>query len=95
MVEYDTFIGEDAIEAIKAYLAQRKRESPLFIIQFTTDLKSSKLKRIYPSLIEAFVKSAVLKAGLVTQEQLDAADVNPCRPHPIRTAFISILKWRE
>jgi integrase/recombinase XerD len=53
-VEYDTFIGADAIEAVKAYLAQRKRSgeilklnSPLFILQFTTNPKSSKIKKIY------------------------------------------------
>jgi hypothetical protein len=34
----------------------------------------------------------VLKAGLVTKKQLDAADMSPCRPNEIRTAFISILK---
>ena len=98
-VEYDTFLGTDAIEAIKSYLAQRKRngevlsrDSPLFIIQFTTDVKSSRMKKLYPALVEASLKSAALKAGLVTQQELNAADVSPCRPHAIRTAFISILK---
>lgn len=98
-VEYDCFIGADAIHAIKEYLAQRKRESevldrksPLFMTLFTTDPKFCKHKRIYPASIEAFMRSAALKAGLVTKEELESADFNPARPHSIRTAFISILK---
>jgi integrase/recombinase XerD len=98
-VEYDTFIGTDAIEAVKAYLDQRKRkgeilkiDSPLFILQFTTKPKSSKFRKIYPSLVETFLRTTALKAGLLTQEQLDAADLSPCRPHALRTAFLSILK---
>jgi hypothetical protein len=42
--------------------------------------------------LEAFLRSAALKSGLTTQEELKVADFNPCRPHAIRTAFISILK---
>lgn len=98
-VEYDCFIGTDAIDAIKSYLSQRKREgevlshkTPLFMTLFTTDPKNCKHKRIYPAAVEAFVKSAALKAGLVSKEEMEAADFSPCRPHAIRTAFISILK---
>jgi len=98
-IEYDTFIGTDAIEAVKAYLAQRERsgeiiklDSPLFILQFTTNPKSSKIRKIYASLIEWSLRTAALKAGLITQEQLKAADMSPCRPHALRTAFMSILK---
>lgn len=98
-VEYDTFVGTDAIEAIKSYLAQRQRNkeilnhnSPLFILQFTTDRKSSKYKKIKSSLVEAFLKAAALKSGVLNKEQSDAADISPCRPHALRTAFISILK---
>jgi integrase len=98
-VEYDTFIGAEAIEAIKAYLDQRRRKgevleriTPVFILEFTTNLNSTKTKSIYAQLVEDSIRKAALKAGLVTQEQLALADMSPCRPHALRTAFMSILK---
>lgn len=98
-VEYETFIGTEAIEAIKSYLAQRVRDgeilhddSPLFIPEFTTNRNSNKIKEIYPSIVESFMKRAAIESGLVTKEKLKAADMSPCRPHALRTAFISILK---
>jgi integrase/recombinase XerD len=98
-VEFDTFLGAEAIDALKAYLAQRRRDeetlrenSPLFILQHTTKRGSNKLRKIYPNLVEASFTNAALKAGLVTREKLDAADINPCRPHAVRAAFVSILK---
>ena len=52
-VEYETFLGTDAIEAIKSYLAQRVRDeeildddSPLFRIEFTTRKNGNKIKKI-------------------------------------------------
>lgn len=53
---------------------------------------STKFQRIYPSLIEATLKTLALKSGLVSQEELEIADFNPVRPHALRTAFVSILK---
>jgi integrase/recombinase XerD len=98
-VEYETFLGSDAIEAIKPYLAQRVRDgeildndSPLFTIEFTTKLNGSKIKKIYPLLIECFMRRAAFEAGLVSKEKLKSSDMNPVRPHALRTAFISILK---
>lgn len=38
------------------------------------------------------MKSAALKTGITSKEQMDSADFNPARPHGIRTSFISILK---
>jgi hypothetical protein len=98
-VEYETFLGTDAIEAIKSYLAQRVRDeeildddSPLFRIEFTTRKNGNKIKKIYPLLIECFMRRASFEAGLVSKEKLKSADMNPARPHALRTAFISILK---
>lgn len=98
-VEYETFLGTDSIEAIKSYLAQRVRdgetlndESPLFRIEFTTRPNGNKIKKIYPLLIECFMRRAAFEAGLVSKEKLKSADMNPARPHALRTAFISILK---
>jgi integrase len=74
-VEYDTFLGIDAIEALKSYLAQRKRnnenitlDSSLFILHFTTNPRSSKNKKIIPNIVEAFLRSAALKSGLTTKK---------------------------
>jgi len=100
LVEYDTFFGQEAVETLKLYLEERKQKgetlgynSPLFTKRYIkSNSKSSKIYRINPGLIETTMKSLALKSGLVSKEQMENADLNPCRPHALRSSFISILK---
>ena len=95
-VEYFTFVGHDAIEALKAYLNDRKAkgeklafDSPLFAKE---GAKKKRGERITPNLIQNMLRETALKAGLVTEEELEKADLNPCRPHALRSAFSTILR---
>jgi integrase len=99
-LQYTTFMGKDSTEALKAYLDLRKRNgevlklnSPLFTKQFTkSNSKSVNIKAINPIIIEENFQSLAIKSGLVSKEKLEAADINPARPHSLRSSFISILK---
>ena len=94
-VKYFTFVGYDAVEALKAYLNDRKRKgeelklySPLFAKEGAKKLKH---ERITPNL-QNMLRETALKAGLVSEEDLENADLNPCRPHALRAAFSTILR---
>ena len=95
-IEYFTFIGSDAVEALKAYLNERrskgeklKLSSPLFVKE---GRKKRRVERITPNLIQNMLRETALRAGLVTKEELERADLNPCRPHALRSAFSTILR---
>lgn len=97
LVEYDTFLGQEAVETLKLYLEERKRKGE--ILRYATPLftkryikSTSKIHRINSGLIEATMKTLALKSGLVSKERMAASDINPCRPHALRSSFMSILK---
>ena len=100
LVEYDTFFGQEAVETLKLYLGERRHKgekigynTPLFTKRYIKrNSKSSKIYRINSGLIETTMKTLALKSGLVSEEQMENADLNPCRPHALRSSFISILK---
>ena len=94
--EYFTEIGEEAIELLKLYFEERKRNgevlnhlSPLFVKE---GRKKSTRQRITINLIENMMKSLAIKSGLVTEEQMKLADINPARPHSLRAGGMSVLK---
>ena len=94
--EYYTEIGEETIELLKLYFAERERSgekltglSPLFVKEGRQKLSR---QRITPNLIEATLKSLAIRSGLVTEEQMKLADINPCRPHALRAGGMSVLK---
>ena len=99
-LQYSTFMGKDSIDTLKVYLDLRKRNrevlklnSPLFTKQFTkSNSKSVNIKAINPIIIEENFQALAVKSGLVSKERLESADMNPARPHALRSSFISILK---
>jgi len=95
-VEYFTFVGRDAVEALKAYLNDRKAkgeelkyDTPLFI---KDKAKRRKRERINPHHIQNMLRETAIKAGLITKEEMEKVDFNPYRPHALRAAFSSILR---
>lgn len=93
--EYVTFIGRDAINALKAYLNKRRQrqgeigwDEPLFV----KEKKKGKGVRLNRVLIEKMMKETAILSGLVSKEEMESADMNPCRPHALRTAFATIMK---
>ncbi len=96
-VEFHTFLGKDAIDALKLYIQERERkygeklqhDSPLFVKE---GAKKLSFERITTNLIQNMSKDLVLNAGIVTEDELEASDINPARPHALRSAFSTILK---
>lgn len=94
--EYYTEIGPETIELLKLYFAERERSgeklnslSPVFVKE---GRKKSTRQRITPNLIENMFKTLAIKSGLVTEEQMQLADLNPARPHSLRSGGMSVLK---
>lgn len=94
-VSYYTYIGHDAIEMLKAYLRERQRHQklklsdPLFVKE---GAKKLKFERITTNLIQNMLRDVAVKSGLVSEEEMDIADMNPARPHALRSAFSTILR---
>jgi integrase/recombinase XerD len=94
-VDYYTFLGRDAINAIKAYLndarsrgMQFKADTPLFV-------QEVKGKRGEPLPIDTYVVQKVMRevavrSGLVDSEN-NGKDMNPVSPHALRESFGSIM----
>jgi len=94
-IEYTAFLGRDGIEALKAYINKRKRRQkginysePLF----TKERTKNGVKRINKDLIDKMLREVAVLSGVVSKEEMERADMNPCRPHALRAAFSSIMK---
>ncbi|RKX68179.1 integrase [candidate division TA06 bacterium] len=94
-IEYTTFLGRDGIEALKAYINKRrerqgeiKHTEPLFV----KERNRNENKRITRELIEKVLREVAVLSGVVSKEEMERADMNPCRPHALRGAFSTIMK---
>ncbi len=94
--EFFSEIGEETVELLQLYFDGRKRNgeelndsSPLFVKEGKA---KSSFDRIRPSNIDWIFQSLAIKSGLVTEEQMKKADINPARPHALRAGGMSILK---
>jgi len=92
--EYYTFLGRDAINALKAYLNDTKARgltlnynSPLFL---KGSHKAMSYEGIEPSHVQAMLKELAIKSGFV-DEHLNGKDFNPLGPHALRESFGSIM----
>jgi integrase len=90
-VEYYTFIGHDAINALKAYVADQKArgtewkpDSPLF-----TKERIATAERITPNLVQNMLKDLAIKTGLVKKD--NGKDFNILGSHALRESFSSIM----
>ena len=95
-VEYFTFVGKDAIDAVKAYLDERKHkgeeltyQSPLFVKE---GKKKRKGERITPNLVQNMLRGVAMASGVVSKEAMNSADFNPARPHALRAGFSTVLR---
>lgn len=98
-IEFHTFFGRDAIEALRLYLQERERkyeeklqhDTPLFVKE---GAKKLSFERITTNLIQNMFRDLALNAGIVTKDELEVSDINPARPHALRGAFSTILKLK-
>lgn len=93
-----TFLARDSVEALNAYLAERKRkegwvklqaDAPLFVKE---SWKRGKAESIEPRHIEAVLRTLAVEAGMVAKEEIEKNHWNPVRPHALRASFASQLR---
>jgi len=94
-IEYTTFLGKDGVDALNAYLHKRrerrgaiKHTDPLFIKERMYNGE----ERISRELIEKMMREVAVLSGVVSKEEMERADMNPCRPHALRSAFSTLMK---
>jgi len=92
--EYYTFLGKDAIESLKAYLADVKArdirlepKDPLFLKESNKALTKEGLT---PHLVQNMLREVAVKSGLV-DKTFNGKDFNPLSPHALRESFGSIM----
>ena len=90
-VEYYTFLGKDAVEALKAYVVDRKArgtewtlETPLF-----TKERHSTNERITSNLVQNMMKEVAVSAGFVKKN--NGKDFNILGSHALRESFSSLM----
>ncbi len=88
--EYYTFLGKDAVEAIKAYLADMISRSRRFRHETQLFLKERGNSGITTNLVQNMMRTVALKSGLIDEENNGKA-FNPLGPHALRESFGSIM----
>lgn len=89
-VEYYTFLGRDAIESLKAYLADARQRGINFSNDralFLTERGANPLKT---HNVQNMLREVAVKSGLVDKENNGKA-FNPLSPHALRESFGSIM----
>jgi len=93
-VEYYTFLGKDACEALRAYLNDLKAKGirlsyndPLFLKEGKKALRKEPIK---PNLVQKMMRELAVKAGFV-DENMNGRAINPVSPHALRESFGSIM----
>jgi integrase/recombinase XerD len=84
-VIFHTALGSNALDALKLYVEERRRNNELIdddTLLFPLTKKG----------VEDMMKKTALRAGLVTKAELEKADMNPVRPYALRKSFSNILK---
>lgn len=88
--EYYTFIGRDAAEALKAYLADMEARGVRFKPDTPLFLKERGKQALEKNLVQNMLKTVARKSGLVDKDNNGKA-FNPLSPHALRESFGSIM----
>ena len=90
-VEYFTFLGKDAVKAIKAYLSDMESRGVTFTFNMPLFLKErGKDEGITTNLIQNMMKIVAVNAGFIDDKNNGKA-FNPLGPHALRESFGSIM----
>ena len=89
-IEYYTFLGKDAVESIRVYLADMKSRGRRFRHDTPLFLKERGPQGLTPNLVQNMMKTVALKSGLIDEENNGKA-FNPLGPHALRESFGSIM----
>jgi integrase len=88
--EYYTFLGKDAVESIKVYLADLKSRGRRFRHDTPLFVKERGTTGLTTNLVQNMMRTVALKSGLIDEENNGKA-FNPLGPHALRESFGSIM----
>jgi len=89
-VEFYTFVGQDAIDALKAYLADMKSRGVEFSNKTPLFLQERGKKRLKTNNIQSMMKDLAVRAGFVTTGN-NGNSFNPLGTHSLRESFGSLM----
>ncbi len=96
-VDYHTCLAFDAVNALRAYLNERRGRGdnlslsqPLFTIEGSRKKKGT---RVATDHVHSMMRNAVVAAGIISKERLERADINPAGFHALRGTFSRRLEY--
>jgi integrase len=89
-VDFYTFLGHDAIEAIKAYFADMKQRGVTFTHNTPLFLQDKSKEVMMTDNVQDMMKEVAIRAGFIDKENNGHA-FNPLGPHSLRESFGSIM----
>jgi len=89
-VEYYTFLGKNAVNALKAYVDDMQNRGVKFRNDTTLFLKERGKEPISTNLVQNMLKSIAMKSGFVDKEN-NGNEFNPLSPHALRESFGSLM----
>jgi len=89
-VEFYTFVGQDAIDAVKAYIADKESRGVKFDNKTPLFLQERGKKRLKPHNIQTMMKDLAVRAGFVTNGN-NGNSFNPLGTHSLRESFGSLM----
>jgi len=88
--DFYTFIGKDATEALRAYLADMKQRGVTFTNSTALFLQGKSKLPVVTDNIQDMMKEVAQRAGFI-DKQNNGHDQNPLGPHALRESFGSIM----
>lgn len=89
-VEYYTFLGRDAVQAIKAYLSDMKSRGVEFTYDTSLFLKERGKDTLTTNLVQNMMRDVALKSKFIDAKN-NGKYFNPLGPHALRESFGSIM----
>ena len=88
--DYYTFLGKDAVESIRVYLADMRSRGRTFKHETALFVKERGHTGLTTNLVQNMMRTVALKSGLIDEENNGKA-FNPLGPHALRESFGSIM----
>lgn len=88
--DYYTFLGVDAVEALKAYIADMKARGVQFRNDTALFLKERGKEPLTTNLVQNMMKEVAVNSGFVDREN-NGNGFNPLGPHALRESFGSLM----
>jgi len=88
--EFYTFLGRDAIEALKAYITDMKARGVQFTFDSPLFVQDKSKAAMVPENVQGMMAEVAVRAGFV-DEKNNGHSFNPLGPHALRESFGSIM----